>query len=48
MKKRFLTILALAAFTVSISSCREKTAGEKAGDAVEDVVDDVEDSVDGD
>ena len=46
MTKRFLTLAAITLFTLSISSCREKTAGEKAGDAVEDVVDDVEDAVD--
>ncbi len=46
MTKKFLTLVTIAVFTLSISSCREKSAGEKAGDAVEDVVDDVEDAVD--
>lgn len=46
MKKQFLAIIALTLFTVSISSCREKTTGEKVEDAVESVADDVEDSVD--
>ncbi|WP_201739448.1 hypothetical protein [Dokdonia sinensis] len=46
MTKKFFTLAAVALFAVSISSCREKTAGEKAGDAIEDVADDVEDAVD--
>jgi len=46
MTKKFLTLAAIALFTISISSCREKSTGEKVGDAVENVVDDVEDAVD--
>lgn len=46
MTKKFLTIVAITLFTISISSCREKTTGEKVGDAVENAVDDVEDAID--
>ncbi|ANH61305.1 hypothetical protein [Dokdonia donghaensis] len=46
MTKKFLTLVAVAIFTLSFSSCREKTTGEKVGDAVENVVDDVENAVD--
>jgi len=46
MTKKFITLAAVAIFALSISSCREKSAGEKAGDAIEDVADDIEDSVD--
>lgn len=46
MTKKFLTVAAIALFTISISSCREKSTGEKVGNAVENVVDDVEDAVD--
>lgn len=46
MTKKFLTIALLTLFTISVSSCREKTTGEKVGDAVENAVDDVEDAVD--
>lgn len=46
MTKKILTLAAVALFTVSISSCREKTTGEKVGDAVENAVDDVEDAID--
>ncbi|MDC7999362.1 hypothetical protein [Gilvibacter sediminis] len=44
--KRLLTVLALAIFTISISSCREKTFAEKAGDAVEEGVEEVGDEID--
>lgn len=43
MKKSIFAIIALALITISISSCREKTAAEKAGDAVEDAVEEVTD-----
>lgn len=46
MTKKFLTLAAVAIFALSFTSCREKTAGEKAGDAIEDVADDIEDAVD--
>lgn len=46
MTKKILTLAVIALFTISISSCREKSTGEKVGDAVENAVDDVEDSVD--
>ncbi|MFC4635436.1 hypothetical protein ACFO3O_16115 [Dokdonia ponticola] len=46
MKKSIFTIIALALFTISISSCREKTTAEKAGDAVEEGIEEVTDEVD--
>lgn len=46
MTKKFLTLAAIAIFTLSFSSCREKTTGEKVGNAVENAVDDVEDAID--
>lgn len=46
MKKTILSLLLVSLFTLSISSCREKTTGEKVEDAVENVADDVEDAVD--
>lgn len=46
MTKRFITLVAVAIFTLSFSSCREKTTGEKVGNAVENAVDDVENAVD--
>ncbi|MDB4293239.1 hypothetical protein N9954_07490 [Maribacter sp.] len=40
-------MLMLAFVTIiAVSSCREKTTGEKVEDAVEEVGDDVEDAVD--
>ncbi len=46
MTKKFITLVAVAIFTLSFASCREKTTGEKVGDAVENAVDDVENAVD--
>ena len=46
MTKKILTLAAIALFTISMSSCREKSTGEKVGNAVENAVDDVEDAVD--
>lgn len=46
MIKRILTLIIIALFTFSISSCREETTGEKVEDAVESAADDVEDAVD--
>lgn len=46
MKKQIFAIVAVVLFSLSITSCREKTTGEKVGDAVEDVGDDIEDAVD--
>lgn len=46
MKKTIITSLLLLIFTISFTSCREKTTGEKVEDAVESVADDVEDAVD--
>ncbi|WP_431471327.1 hypothetical protein I5168_07060 [Nonlabens sp. SCSIO 43208] len=46
MLKKILILIAVATFTLSISSCREKSTGEKVEDAVEDVADDIEDTVD--
>ena len=41
-----MTIIALALFSISISSCREKTTAEKAGDAVEEGVEEVGNEID--
>jgi hypothetical protein len=46
MKKTIITSVLLVLFTISFSSCREKTTGEKVEDAIENVADDVEDAVD--
>ncbi|QCX01961.1 hypothetical protein FGM00_18250 [Aggregatimonas sangjinii] len=48
MKKsvKFLMLMLTAVFVFSISSCREKTTGEKIEDGVEEVGEDVEDAVD--
>ena len=46
MKKIILSSLVLLFLTISFTSCREKTTGEKVEDAVESVADDVEDAVD--
>ncbi len=46
MNKTILSSLLILFLTISLSSCREKTTGEKVEDAVESVADDVEDAVD--
>lgn len=46
MKKSIFTAIALALFTISISSCREKTPAEKVGDAVEEGIEEVGDEID--
>lgn len=40
----FLALLVVSIFMLSISSCREKTAGEKIEDGVEEVGDGIEDA----
>ncbi len=46
MIKKIISIALVAIFTISISSCREESTGEKVEDAVESAADDVEDAVD--
>lgn len=46
MKKSILIAIAITLFTMSLSSCREKTTAEKAGDAVEETIEEVEDEID--
>lgn len=46
MKKVITQIFMAVLLVVAVSSCREKSTGEKVEDAVEDVADDVEDAVD--
>lgn len=46
MKKSIFAIIALALFTISISSCREKTTVEKVGDSVEEGIEEVGDEID--
>lgn len=44
--ERFLALTIVSVFILSISSCREKTTGEKIEDGVEEVGDGIEDAVD--
>lgn len=46
MKKQFLAVIAIALFTLSFTSCREKTTGEKVENAVENVGNDLENAID--
>ncbi|GAK89417.1 hypothetical protein JCM19297_1245 [Nonlabens ulvanivorans] len=46
MIKKSIVLVILTLFTISISSCREESTGDKVEDAVESVADDVEDAVD--
>ena len=43
--KNTMLLFAVVSF-LAVTSCREKTTGEKVEDAVESVADDVEDAVD--
>lgn len=43
---KYLMLMLTAVFVFSITSCREKTTGEKIKDGVEEVGDDIEDAVD--
>ena len=43
---KYTMLLLTTVFMFSISSCREKTTGEKMKDGVEEVGDDVKDAVD--
>jgi predicted small secreted protein len=45
MKKSYITVALLALFTIALTSCREKTTGEKIENAVENAANDVEDAV---
>jgi len=47
MKKTIVTAVLLGLFAVSLTSCREKTTGEKVENAVENVADDVGNAIDG-
>lgn len=46
MKTKKFTMIALVVFTISISSCRDKTFAEKAGDTVEEGIEEVGDEID--
>ena len=46
MKKLIFAFLLLTFTATAITSCREKTTGEKIEDAVDDVGDEIEDAVD--
>jgi len=47
MKKIMTTVVLVGLFAVSLTSCREKTTGEKAENAIENVANDVGDAIDG-
>ncbi len=46
MKRTLFSFLLVAIVTFTITSCREKTPGEKIEDGIEDVGDGIEDAVD--
>lgn len=46
MKRLFLLLFAMGLFTTTLTSCREKSTGDKIEDAADDVADDVGDALD--